>query len=314
MRADSGRYTESCGAPEMSPGYRGLRDGAAWFSISDRTRIRLTGDDRIRLLHALATNAIEGLAPGESRETFFLNPQGRILAHCRVFIAADSVLLETEGASRQPLLGYLDQYIIMDDVTVSDESNSTEAIAIEGPQTRLALTPELAALGVVHRAALTGPDGVWLQLLPDRLPQFLDLLTTASIVEANKVDQQAARVENGIPAHRTDYSDANIPHETQLLDIVSFEKGCYVGQEIVERVKSQGQVNRLLTAVEIESAQLPANLDVHLGDRSVGQLSSPIVSPQSGKVRGFALLRRAAFVPGSQLTVAGQTAHILPWP
>ena len=106
----------------MSPGYQALREGAAWFDVSDRARLRLKGEDRIRLLHALASNAIEGVEPGGSVETFFLTPQGQIVARCRVHVEADSLLVETDAVSRQPLLDYLDSYIIMDDVTVADET------------------------------------------------------------------------------------------------------------------------------------------------------------------------------------------------
>lgn len=296
----------------MSPGYRALREHAAWFSISDRARLRLTGGDRIRLLHALATNDIDVLGPGQAIETFFLSPQGRILARCRVYVSADSVLLETDESSRQPLLDYLDRYIIMDDVTVSDVTDSTEAVAIEGPQAKRVLTAEMAVMGTVHDSSLTGAGGVWIELESESVSQLLELLRVASVVEANPDDREAVRVENGIPVHGVDYTNSNIPHETQLLDIVSFEKGCYVGQEIVERVNSQGQVNRMLSPIELDTGEIPTDLEVHVGDRTVGQVTSPIVSPQTGKVRGFAILRRVAVAPESELTVGGQTTHILP--
>lgn len=296
----------------MSPGYRALREHAAWFSISDRARLRLTGDDRIRLLHALATNDIDVLGPGQATETFFLSPQGRILARCRVYVSADSVLLETDESSRQPLLDYLDRYIIMDDVTVSDVTDSTEAVAIEGPQAKRVLTAEMAVMGTVRDSSLTGAGGVWIELELESASGLHGLLKAASVVEASQDDREAVRVENGIPVHGVDYTNSNIPHETQLLDIVSFEKGCYIGQEIVERVKSQGQVNRLLSPIELDTGEIPTDLEVHLGDRTVGQVTSPIVSPQTGKVRGFAILRRVAFAPESELTVGGQTTHVLP--
>jgi folate-binding protein YgfZ len=155
------------------------------------------------------------------------------LAHCRVHFASDSLLLESEAGSRQAVLDYLDQYIIMDDVAVSDETDSTAAIALEGPELQSELTAALAELGTVHPSALTGPRGTWFELTPQARPQAEALLASRSIPIATPNDQLAARVENGIPLHGVDYTSSNIPHETQLLKLVSFDKGCYVGQEIV---------------------------------------------------------------------------------
>lgn len=294
----------------MTAGYQALRAGAAWFDISDRTRLRLTGEDRIRLLHALATNVIEGLAPGAHTETFFLTPQGRIVARCRVYIEADSLLLESEPASKQPLLDYLDQYIVMDDVTVQDETDSTIAIAVEGP----AANNLDLGVGKAYPSSLTGQPGVWIEVAKARQDDLLAQLAAAGIVRAEAADWDAVRVENRIPVHGKDYSATNIPHETQLLPIVSFRKGCYVGQEIVERVNSQGQVNRLLTPVQIDAGEVPNTAELRLGDRVVGQLTSQVVSPQTGKVVGFAIVRREALAPGAELTADGKIAHTPPWP
>lgn len=294
----------------MTPGYQALRTSAAWFDISDRTRLRLSGTDRIRLLHALATNAIEGLAPGEHTETFLLTPQGRIVARCRVFVDPDSVLLESEAASRKRLVDYLDQYIVMDDVTVEDETDSTIAAAIEGP----AANSVAIGIGRTYASSLTGLPGMWIEVEKADEGEFLARLASLGIARAEPADWETVRVENRVPVHGKDYGETNIPHETQLLDLVSFSKGCYIGQEIVERVSSQGQVNRLLTPVEIETGETPDTAELRLGDRVVGKLTSAVISPQTGQVIGFAVVRREALAPGAELSVAGKVAHTPPWP
>ena len=294
----------------MTPGYQALRTSAAWFDISDRARLRLTGTDRIRLLHALATNVIEGLEPGQRTETFFLTPQGRIVARCRVYIDADSVLLETEANSRRRLLDYLEHYIIMDDVTVEDETDSTVAIAVEGPAADSVATD----LGEAYASSLTGLPGFWVEASTAAGDALRARLQNAGIVMAEPADWETVRVENRIPIHGKDYGDANIPHETRLLDLVSFSKGCYVGQDFVERVNSQGQVNRLLTPVEIEAGETPEDPELRLGDRVVGQLTSAVISPRTGKILGFAVVRREALAPGAELSAGGQVAHTPPWP
>lgn len=292
----------------MTPGYQALRTSAAWFDISDRTRLRLSGEDRIRLLHALATNPIEGLEAGQQTGTFLLTPQGRIVARCRVYLDADSLLLESEAASRQRLLDYLDQYIIMDDVTITDETDSTVAFAVEGP------APPADDFGKTYPSALTGLPGYWIEAPRTDADELRARLTAAGIAKAEETDWETVQVENRIPVHGKDYGEANIPHETQLLDLVSFNKGCYVGQEIVERVNSQGQVNRLLTPVEVETSEIPETAELRLGDRVVGELTSAVVSPQTGKVVGFAVVRREALAAGAELAVDGKIAHTPPWP
>ena len=292
----------------MTPGYQALRTSAAWFDISDRTRLRLRGEDRIRLLHALATSPIEGLEAGQQTETFLLTPQGRIVARCRVYVDADSLLLESEAGSRQRLLDYLDQYIIMDDVTVEDETDSTAAIAVEG------LAPPADAFGKTYPSALTGLPGYWIEVPKADANELRARLASAGISQAEPADWETVRVENRVPVHGKDYGETNIPHETQLLNLVSFNKGCYVGQEIVERVQSQGQVNRLLTPIEIEAGEIPESAEVRLGERVVGELTSAVVSPQTGKVVGFAVVRREALAAGAAISVDGKIAHTPPWP
>jgi folate-binding protein YgfZ len=297
----------------MTPGYQALRTNAAWFDISDRTRLRLTGTDRSRLLHALATNVIEGLQPGQQAETFFLTPQGRIIARCRVYVDTDSVLLETEADSRRGLLDYLELYIIMDDVTVEDETDSTMAVAIEGPAAD-SIAANLQDIGRSYTSSLTGLSGFWIEADEARAGELRARVESTGIVFAELADRETVRVENRVAVHGKDYGETNIPHETQLLDVVSFSKGCYVGQEIVERVNSQGQVNRLLTPVEIESSEIPENPELRLGDRVVGKLTSAVISQQTRKIVGFAVVRREALAPGAEVSVDGKIAHTPPWP
>ena len=296
----------------MTPGYRALREGAAWFDISERARIRATGEDRIRLLHALASNVIEGLGPGEWTETFFLNPQGRIQARARVYVLEDAVLVETDGSCREALLSYLESYIIMDDVSLEDSTEATAAIAVEGPLAASVLSGTSVEPGERRPSSLSGSSGFWVEIPPANKAALVAELESAGAVAAAPEDVETGRVENKVPRYGVDYSDANIPHETQLLDLVSFSKGCYVGQEIVERVRSQGKVNRLLVPVEIDATDVPDDLTARLDDQPMGTVTSPTPSPASGKVRGFALLRREAVEVGT-FTVNGRPARALPW-
>ena len=315
-------------------GYTALHESAAWLDISSRGRIRASGEDRQRLLHAICSNAVEGLAPGQGVDAFFLNAQGRIQSDSRIFVAEDHVLIDCEPQARQALLDHINSYIIMDDVRLEDAAGSTAAIALEGPR-----SDEIAgrALGEVlppseryaHcesggirllRASLSGQPGLWLICSPGQKDELLQKLQTAGAAPGSDQDFRVVRVENRRPRFGEDYSSANIPHETTLLNAVSFSKGCYLGQEIVERVRARGQVNKLLVSLEFETEQPPeagtpidyAGVDDagadHAG-KEAGQLTSPIFSPRRGKVLAFAILRREAAERG-EVTVAGVSGRV----
>ena len=118
----------------MSPGYSALREHAAWIDLSSRGKIRASGEDRARLLHAMTTNHVEQLKPGEGCYAFFLNAQGRILGDVNLLCFEDHFLLDTEPETRGKLFEHLDRYIIADDVTLKDETDRTATIAVEGPE------------------------------------------------------------------------------------------------------------------------------------------------------------------------------------
>src|SRR4051794_35712322 len=124
---------------ETMTGYQSLRSSAAWSDLSDRAKIRMTGDDRMRLLQAMTTNNVSVLETGQGCYTFFLNAQGRILADANVYNLGDSLLLDTEPETGRKLFEHLDKYIIADDVSLSDETAMLATIALEGPSSEDAM-------------------------------------------------------------------------------------------------------------------------------------------------------------------------------
>src|SRR5689334_16907618 len=116
--------------------YEALRNNAAWTDLSARGKIRVTGEDRARLLHAMSTNSIQDLAFGEGIYAFFLSAQGRILADAYIYNIGESHLLDTEPEITGKLRDHLDRYIIADDVTLDDETAQWAEIGLEGPSFR----------------------------------------------------------------------------------------------------------------------------------------------------------------------------------
>src|SRR4051794_18385981 len=152
--------------------YEALRSRAAWLDLSARRTIRVLGEDRARLLHAMSTNDVAHLEPHAGLYAFFLTAQGRILADAYIYNLGDSLLLDTEPETGPKLRDHLDKYIIADDATLEDESEQWAIFGIEGPQFaeaagRLSLPIPSQTYGVaewqggfVSRVAITGRDGV----------------------------------------------------------------------------------------------------------------------------------------------------------
>lgn len=307
--------------------YRALREAAAWLDISSRGRIRASGDDRVRFLHAMSSNDIESLDAGAGADAFFLNAQGQIQADAHLYVAADHVLLDTEPEFREPLIRHLENFIIMDDVALEDQTASSTAVALEGPKSediaRQAFAVALPA-GPSHahcetdgirlsRTSITGQPALWVLSEVSRKQELVERLERAGAVAASAADFQVVRVENHVPRLGEDFFDSNIPHETQLMQAVSFTKGCYLGQEIVERVRSRGRTNKLLVSLELEGeAPPPGGTAVEFEGKQAGRLTSPVFSPGRQRVVGFAILRREAAAEGTPVQVHGMAGRVGP--
>ena len=300
-------------------GYEALRESAALLDLSTRGRILATGEDRQRLLHAMCTNHIEELTPGRGAYAFFLTAQGRILADAIVLCRENDLLLLLEGETREKIYQHLDKYIIADDVTLRDVTDELCEIGVEGPGARDWLLAQGAPApdapfscesweaAIVVRASVTGAPG-WRIIAPAaRRDEFLAKLPLASVE-----DVETVRIEHGQPLYGVDITEANLVQETGLMQAVSFSKGCYLGQEIVERVRSRGQVNKRLTALRVELAAVPAaGAEVVAGEKAVGNITSAVWSPAENGVRALAYVRGEALKSGSDLTVNGGRAEIV---
>ena len=313
-------------SPVMSQGYLALRQHAAWIDASARTRIRVTGEDRARLLHAMTTNQVQGLQPGEGCYAFFLNDKGRILADANILCFDDHLLLDSEPELRTKIYEHLDRYIIADDATLVDETEETSAIAVEGPEAAEALrrlnAPNPPVPGfhqawgkrAVARQSLTGSEG-YLILLEnaEERKSLLDQLAGIGVPEASAEDVRQVRIENGHPRYGEEITERYLVQETARMDAVSFTKGCYLGQEIVERVRSRGQVHRLLRRLEMNTTSVPepgAKLTVD-GVEAV-EVASAVFSSALNKVVALGYVRALYADPGRELSLDGAATLVSP--
>jgi len=298
---------------------------AAWFDLTGRGVIAATGEDRVRLLHALTTNHIQQLQPGQGCYAFLLNPQGRIQSDLNVLVAEDRVLLDTEPETRDRVLAHIDHYIIADDVSLEDLTSRTAVLSVEGPLAGEVLqraglpVPESpfshleTNRGRVARLNATGAPGFRIFLERGSKDETVARLEEAGCGAAGPDDVRAVRLEHGKPRYGEDIFDTSLVHETQQLYAVHFNKGCYTGQEIVERVRSRGMVNRLLAGLRIEGATPPAaGAALMAGETETGKITSAACSPAEKAVMALGYVRRENAQPGAVLRCEGRKAEVRP--
>jgi len=304
-------------------GYDALRNRAAWMDLSARGKIKLTGEDRARLLHAMTTNHIQQLTPGSGCYAFFLNDKGRVLANANVLCRPDYFLLDVEPETRQPLYQHLDRFIIADDVTVEDATDAVATVAVEGPQAPEVLQRAGAPLpdaeystvewgnAVVARLNSTGSPGFFIFVPAAEKAALISRLEAAGAEPAGAEAARVVRLEHGKPRYSEDISDRFLAQEANQPHALHFSKGCYLGQEIVERVRSRGQIHRVLMPLILETTQPPApGAKLEFGGAGAAEITSAAYSPALGKVVALAYVRTEHARPHEQMMLGDIRAEV----
>ena len=344
-----------CALPDtfttFAESYRAAREAVAIFDTNWHTIVELSGPDRVRYLNAIVSNDVKSLGGGRGTLALLLNPQGHILAELEIYALQEKLLVLADASVRERTVATLDKFIIMDDVTLSDVTEQFGSLAIEGPRAGTVIA-EACGLSLdgfsEHAVAEVEIDGVACHLIRHShfgLPgaeiiaprEHLGLLWRN--LRASVVTQHGAaigmralnslRLEAGIPWFPDDFNDTVIPQEAALeATHISFSKGCYTGQEIVERVRSRGQVNRRRVQLKFSTAEPPAPLtrlraretetqsaqpaeSAAAEAKEVGIVTSSAFSPAANTSIGMAYVRREQNSPGSILDFAGGTATVI---
>jgi folate-binding protein YgfZ len=322
-------------APQVETG--ALLFGAAVHDLGWLRRIAVRGEDRYRWLSGMVTNAVETLADATGAYNLVINAQGRIQGDCCVWRSGDALEIEVTAEQSEALLTHFDRFIIMDDVELVPLEGES-ALGITGPDSvNILKTLEIAVPG----DGLASSSGV-IAGIPIRIyreygtvvPHFAIWATAEAVpalwramiaAGARAVGAEAVetlRVAEGIPAYGVDIQSRDLAQETSQMRALSFTKGCYLGQEIVERIRSRGQVHRHLRALEIvaeEASEMPlpgAELRIALASadaKLAGTLSSVAALQPEGERRIFAIgmIRAEAEVGSQPLVWQGGTARIL---
>lgn len=290
----------------------------------------------MRWLNGMVTNSIQSLQPGEGCYNFFLNVQGRIQGDATAWMLEQSILLEISADRVDKLREMLDRFIIMDDVELEPLENRA-GLLVAGPAAEALLTKlSLEIATEPMRMETTNLDGepvMSLHAYSPLVPRFeiwsdpatigllSESLRHAGAVEGGDVHLEQLRLLEGTPRYGIDIRDKDLAQETNQARALHFSKGCYLGQEIVERVRSRGQVHRTFSAFMLSGDAPAAGTPISstdAPDRPVGEITSAAVIPLAAGPLTLALgyIRREFLVRNSPLTYPGGTlkAATAPYP
>ncbi len=287
--------------------------------------IRVTGEDRVRWLNGMVTNSITALKPGEGCYNFFLNAQGRIQGDCTAWLLEDAILLQTAADRIPTLIAYLDHFIIMDDVELTPVE-ARSGLQLTGPEAQQLLAKLDLTTGPINGLIQVRWQGEMLDVIaaqstispryeiwsdPATLGLISETLRHLGAIEATPETLEHLRLLEATPLYGTDIRDKELPQETNQTRALHFSKGCYLGQEIVERIRSRGQVNRLFQPLILTGAIPEPGTVLTANDKPAGEITS------AAQVHGHGILalgyvRREALDTHAILTYPGGTATSRP--
>jgi folate-binding protein YgfZ len=307
-----------------------LLQGAGVARLDQMGWIRVTGEDRVRWLNGMVTNTIQDLKSGEGTYNFLLSVQGRIQGDATIFAEPDALLMETALSQIPTLMTLLDRFIIMDDVELADITGARSGLLVAGPQA----TSLLAKIGISVKglealeerttswnAAQISVSHMHSPLVP-RYELWADTETTSKLLDALKSTGAAPceaqclewlRILEGTPLYGTDVRDRELPQETGQTRALHFAKGCYLGQEIVERIRSRGNVHRTFSAFRLEGNLPPAGPLLEADGKQIGELTSvaaiPLPPGNGNTIQlGLGYVRREALDRGIPIRYTGGVA------
>jgi tRNA-modifying protein YgfZ len=294
--------------------YTAATTATGWVDRSERGKLALTGGGAKEFLQGQVSNDTLSLASGNGCYAAFLTPKGKMLGDLRILDTGSELLLDTERLALQELFNMIRRFSLGYDVQLHKRTLESGLVSLLGPESdRLSGVAALPA--VEHAHLMTTLDGIDVRAV--RTDAGIDLicesattdeltgaLSARGVERISDATDECVRVERGRPRYGIDLDDSVIPQEAGLNDrAVSFQKGCYVGQETVARLFYRGKPNRQLRGLRLSEPASPGS-ELVFGERVVGRLSSVAASPRFGQI-GLALVRREA-PPGSDVLVGDQ--------
>jgi len=263
---------------------------------------------------------------------FLLNPQGRILGDLYAYNRGESIVVDTDRSQVEKMLATCEHYIIMDDVEVTNLSDSITTVGIAGPKSREVLTaagiaiPDTKPLEIfeakcacdcdcVQCTVVRGEDAAYetyeLWLAPGNVRKTWDALVAHGAAPVGSEALEVHRIASGIPLYGVDIRERDLPQETEQARALNFNKGCYVGQEIVERIRSRGTVHRKFSGFSTDDdTGIAPGSKVSLADKEVGEITSVASIGKGQPVLALGYIRREAGIPGKNVLIGTTEAEV----
>lgn len=273
--------------------YEHIRSGGLGYYETRRGLIAVWGGEAVQFLDGLITNDVKTLGDGEQMLAAFPNAQGRLLAVVRVLRDGERFLIETEEATREKVFQNLFRFTFAGDFFVEDLSEQYRYFEIFGAE------PPASAGGLTFRGRSTGYFATIDEPLPEGLIQISDELN------------ETLRIESGIPKFGVDMDETTIVPELGIEGLISYNKGCYIGQEIIARIHFRGHVAKRLTGLMSEPGAIATGSDLTSPEgKPAGRITSVAYSPKLGKTVALAYVRYDFLAAGTEL-LAGETRVVV---
>lgn len=324
--------------------YAAVRDGGAGLiNLSSRGRIKVSGSEAVMFLNGLITNDMKTLNQNSWMLAAFPNVQGRLVAAVRVVRLRDETtgphfLIDTEEVTHEKVLKAIERFTLAGDFKVSDVTSETSLLTLQGKDAvyiiKAALEVDATGLsrnGVLNssfngepltilHATHTGEDGFDLIIPTTNISQLQEKLTEAGATPVQDATLETLRIEAGVPRFGIDMDETNVVSETNLDEAISFTKGCYIGQEIIARIKYRGHVAKKLTGLLFDAdVRVDVASTIKSEGKDVGRITSVTYSPSLGRTVALAYLRYERTEPGTKVTITTgdvdveATVHELPF-
>jgi folate-binding protein YgfZ len=318
--------------------YAALHETAGVLDLSFRSRVCLTGADRVRFLHGQVTNDVKRLQPGEGCYAALTTGKGKMQSDLNIFCLPDELLLDFEPGLTASVLSRLEKYLVADDVQVVDVAPHYGLLSVQGPKAEqiiraLDLFPQISTVPLNSISSTLSEFGeVYLMnhprlgsagfdvFVPNDALEFMATKLATAVTSTGGATCgweafETVRIEAGIPRFGVDMDETHLASECGIeARAISYQKGCYIGQEVLNRIHSIGHVNRELRRLRIETSAKAApapGTKLLSGEKEVGHLTSAVWSPRSNAVAALGYVRREATTVGTQLNLPAPAAELV---
>ena len=306
--------------------YDAIKSGVGIHLLEDRLVVRVSGDDRISFMHGMCTADVKSLAPGKLARALFLTEHAHVIAGCFIYALQEQELwLEVERPRWAAIREHLERFLVADDVEL-EELDTLSLLDIEGPMS-VEVVAGFAGNAVreLEQWQHLECDGFRIANLPRYGGPAVTLIagrtalaaaaaqmkrSCPEICELNAQTLETIRIENGLALIGTDTNERTLALEARLEPAIAFNKGCYVGQETIERATAHGSLKRRLYGVRIAGNEIPSpGALIQLEGKEIGRLTSVAPSPAAGII-GLAILHHSAWATGTRVPIASDKGTI----